>query len=219
MIDVINNMTFQRKYTEDECLSAGNIIYYPINTIFNDETKINKIKNLQMWKQIQPEIQSAAQDIIYNIKVVELAINHIRNGNTQTMEYEKRFNDCIYAIFSIGKEYFDKWIELCDKELNYEYSNEVFQYETDTRKHCWISFSLFMNHEKLKNYFNACLLMAAVELMTINQTNINIIRNNYSHLHQFCSSIQDKFEIMDYYYPFNHRWKGSKYYNTLLFSW
>lgn len=218
MIDVINNMTFQRKYTEDECLSAGNIIYYPINTIFNDETKINKTKNLQMWKQIQPEIQSAAQDIIYSIKVVELAINHIRQKEIYSMEYEKRFSDAIYSIFTIGKDYFDKWIELCDKELNYEYSNEVFQYETDTRKHTWISFSLFMNYDKLKSYFNACLLMTAVELMTLNETNVNIIKNNYSHLPLFRSSIQDKFEIMDYYYPFNHRWKGSKYYNTVMFS-
>lgn len=211
-------MTFQQKYTEEECLSAGNIIYYPINSIFNDETKINKKRNLRMWKQIQPEIQSAAQDTIYNIKIVQLGINQIRYGNTQTMEYEKRFNDCIYAIFSIGKNYFDKWIELCDKELNYEYSNEVFHYETDTRKHSWVSFSLFLDHEKLKSYFNACLLMTAVELMTMNETNLNIMRNNYSHLSLFRSSIQDKFEIMDYYYPFNHRWKGSKYYNTVLFS-
>jgi hypothetical protein len=139
-------------------------------------------------------------------------------GKIQSLKYKKIFADAIFAIFSIGKNYCNDWIDLCDKELNYEYSNEVFQYQTDTRKHTWISFSMFLNSEKLQNYFNACLLMCVVELMTMNTINIEIMRTNYYHLSQFRSSIQEKFQIMNYYYSFQHRWKGSQYYNAILFS-
>jgi hypothetical protein len=211
-------MSYQCTLSEETCLKAANTIYYPINSIFDDETRENKTKNLQLWKQIQPEIQSIAQDVIYNIKVVQLAIRHIRMGKIQSLKYKKIFADAIFAIFSIGKNYCNDWIDLCDKELNYEYSNEVFQYQTDTRKHTWISFSMFLNSEKLQNYFNACLLMCVVELMTMNTINIEIMRTNYYHLSQFRSSIQEKFQIMNYYYSFQHRWKGSQYYNAILFS-
>ena len=77
---------------------------------------------------------------------------------------------------------------------------------------------MFLNSEKLQNYFNACLLMCVVELMTMNTINIEIMRTNYYHLSQFRSSIQEKFKIMNYYYSFQHRWKGSQYYNAILFS-
>jgi len=214
----INKMTInQQNHNEEYYLKTANIIYYPINNIFNDETRYSKVKNLKMWKQIQPEIQSVAQEVIFNMKAVQLAINHIRNGNMLSMEYEKRFSDAIFSIFSIGKNYFHNWIDKCDKELAYEYSNEVFRYETDTRS-CWISFSMFLNHEKLNSYFNACLLLTAIELMTMNDINIEIMKNNYCDLIPFRSSIQEKFKIMDYYYLFQHRWKGSQYYNSILFS-
>lgn len=192
-------------------------IYYPVNDFFSDESKAFHFKNYKMWNQIQPEIQSIADQIITEMELVKLAIQEIRNNNPYSDLYEKRISDAIYAIFSIGKNRFQDWLDRCDKELAFEYSGELFCCETETKKIGWVSFSKFLDIRILESYFNACLLLYAMELSTMNSKNIKIVRSIYGHIPEFKSSIREKFMIMDHYHTFQHRWKGGDYYTKQLF--
>lgn len=192
-------------------------IYYPVNDFFKDESKECHYKNYKMWNQIQPEIQSIADQVITEMELVKLAHKEIRKNDPYSNVYEKRISDAIYAIFSIGKNRFQDWIDLCNKELDFEYSGELFCCETDTRDLGWISFSNFLDHSILESYFNACLLLYAMELSTMNSDTIEIVRSIYGYIPQFKDSIREKLMIMDHYYTFQHRWKGSEYYiNAIL---
>ena len=104
-------------------------IYYPINSFFNDESKLCHYKNYKMWNQIQPEIQAIADQVITDMELVNMAIQEIRKirkNDNYSSEYEKRIKDAICAIFSVGKYRFQTWIDQCDKDLHHEYSGELF---------------------------------------------------------------------------------------------
>ena len=192
-------------------------VYYPINSFFKDEKEKYRHKNYRLWNQIQPEIQSIADQVITEMELVKLAIQEIRENNSYSDVYEKRISDAICAIFSIGKNRFQEWLDRCDKELAFEYSGELFCVETETTPNGWVSFSQFLDHECLESYFNACLLLYAMEITTINRENARIIRSIYGHIQAFRTTLQEKFLIMDNYYTFQHRWKGSDYYTKQLF--
>ena len=193
-------------------------IYYPVNDFFSDESKAFHFKNYKMWNQIQPEIQAIADQVITEMEPVNLVIQQIKENNLYNDDdvYEKRISDAIYAIFSVGKNYFQEWIDRCDKELDFEYSGELFCCETETKKLGWVSFSKFLDIYILESYFNACLLLYAMELSTMNSKNIEIVRSIYGNIPEFKSSIREKFIIMDHYHTFQHRWKGSEYYTKAI---
>ena len=195
---------------------ASNDATYPVNKFFKNESKLCYYKNYNMWKQIQPEIQEIANQVIKEIKLVNLAIQEIKKKSPYTSEYEKRITDALYVIFNVGNDRFYEWLNRCDKELNHEYSGELFCYETETNKYSWVLFSIFLDNNQLKSYFNACLLMYAMEITTINDEHIKIIRSNFGHNLQLKTILQEKFKIMDNYYTFQHRWKGSKYYTKAI---
>ena len=192
-------------------------IHYPISSFFKDESNDYRRKNYRMWNQIQPEIQAIADQVITEMELVKLAIQQIRENDPYTDVYEKRISDAIYAIFSIGKNRFQDWIDRCDKELAFEYSGELFCVESETTPNGWVSFSQFLDHDRLESYFNACLLLYAMEITTINRENARIIRSIYGHIQAFRTTLQEKFLIMDNYYTFQHRWKGGDYYTKQLF--
>lgn len=200
-----------------QSLKKHSNMHYPINSFFKDEKENYRRKNFQMWNQIQPEIQSIADQIITEMELVKLAIQEIRNKNPYGDLYEKRISDAIYAIFSVGKNRFQDWVDRCDKELAFEYSGELFCYETEQSKLTWISFSKFLDHDSLYSYFNACLLLYAMEIITMNDDTIEIIRYTYKNFTEFRTALQDKLLIMDNYYTFQHRWKGSEFYIKALF--
>jgi hypothetical protein len=205
-------------YSKPKSFKSGNMIIYPVNHIYKDETTESRLFNYNKWKQIQPEIQAIARGVIYNIELVKLALDEIR-CKKYTNKYEVRITDAIFTLFNIGKDRFEEWLDQCDTDLNYEYSNRVFMYKThsDNTKDVWIPFSVFMNHDNLRSYFNACILLIAMEFMTIDDITIKIIRSNFSTIPQFKTSLQEQFRIMDYYFSFQHQWKGSNYYNRIIF--
>lgn len=192
-------------------------MYYPIKSFFNDESDAYRHKNYRMWNQIQPEIQSIANHVITEMELVKLAIQEIRENDSYSDVYQKRISDAIYAIFSVGKNRFQDWLDQCDKELAFEYSGELFCVEIETNSYGWVSFSKFLDHDRLEGYFNACLLLYAMEITTINNKNTQIIRSVYGHIPAFRAALQDKFQIMDNYHTFQHRWKGGDYYTKQLF--
>ena len=206
------------KYAKSQYVKAGQQMSYPISKLFDDEPKRIRSINFSKWKQIQPEIQAIARDVIFNMELVKLAVNEFRSKQ-KSKYFEKRVTDAIFALFKVGTNRFEEWLDACDKGLNFEYSNQVFLYEKDNDNHhkYWIPFSVFLDKEKMQSYFNACILQTAMNFIMFDQETTELFRSAYGHIPQFKKALQEKFEIMDYYCYFKNQWKGGEYYSRALF--
>jgi len=194
------------------------ISYYPTKSKYKDECDFVKNTNMKTWEEIQETLGRIATDTLMNISEVKEYLPAIKIGRN-CRNFENKLEQMLLSLLhNSNDDIFIKWLNASDEFLNKKYNYQLFAYINNERNfYQHLMLSQFMNKESLKNMFNAYILMFILDIIEMNETTLEIMRERINKNQLFQTTMREKFKVMDNFHIFSDVWKGGEYYIKQLF--